>query len=187
MHTFDDLWTQMTPGVVFVIAALFLFVDYSLWMCSYGCNKDLKLNSTEMKLKLLDKTSKPNFFNVLTPKQRDRWLVEDVTTRQRNDVQILSSETFSRLAHDNLDKKTANLTGAKLRGQSTYDMLMNDQYADKMCYVPCWYPLRSSFALSQSTEEEGKNTSFDIVRMACNLAYMDEARAKNMQFTTQHL
>ena len=81
MHTFDDMWTEMTPGVVFVIAALFLFVDYLVWMCTHCCNFDLKLNSTEMKIKSLTVQSKPDFFDVLTPKQRDRWLVEDVTTR----------------------------------------------------------------------------------------------------------
>ena len=47
--------------------------------------------------------------------------------------------------------------------------------------------MRSNFALSEFQDEDLKLTSFDLVRLACNLPYMDEERARKMEFSTEYI
>ena len=74
-----------------------------------------------------------------------------------------------------------------LVGLHNYDMLMDQKYIEKFLYMPCWYPQRSNFALSEFAQQEIKKTSFDIVRIVCNLAYIEEERARKMVFKTDYI
>jgi hypothetical protein len=64
---------------------------------------------------------------------------------------------------------------------------MNTEYCDQLFYVPCWYPLRSEFALSDYKLKEMKLNTLDLVRLAVNLPYIDTDRAESLEFTSEYI
>ena len=60
----------------------------------------------------------------------------------------------------------------RLRSVHNYDILTNPLYSDRFCYVPCTYPKRSDYTISDYKDTYMQVYSSDIVRLVCDLAYM---------------
>ena len=70
----------------------------------------------------------------------------------------------------------------RLQGFYSYDMLLLSKNARKYEYLPNHYPDRSKFAMSEHTEEQKRIRSLDTVRLAVDLAYMKDSRARQIVF-----
>ena len=68
-----------------------------------------------------------------------------------------------------------------------YDILANEFYAERYLYTPCKYPKRHSYSISRYSDKELRKSSFDLVRLVCDLPYLGEERAKKMQFTPEYI
>ena len=53
-----------------------------------------------------------------------------------------------------------------------YDILTNPEYSDKFHYVPCTYPGRADYTISEYKDPYMQTYSSDLVRLAVDLAYM---------------
>ena len=66
-----------------------------------------------------------------------------------------------------------------MQGVHNYDILSNSYWAEKYQYIPCVYPQRYAYVISEYRKnKELRKLSIDLVRMAVDLPYMDETRAK---------
>ena len=75
----------------------------------------------------------------------------------------------------------------KLKGEHNYDILTNPFYADRYSYTPCIFPNRSKYAISQFKSRELRKSSLDLVRVVCDLPYLPDKRAKEMDFNVLYL
>ena len=69
-----------------------------------------------------------------------------------------------------------------LQGCHAYDILCNPLYFDDFQYVSASIKDRDKFIIDDDDEEGNDAVQSDIVRIALNLAYMNEREAKEFQF-----
>ena len=124
------------------------------------------------------------FYKSLTPQTRENWLREAVQNKKRLDMPKLSTESFTRLAKFVDEVKSLR---PKLKGVHNYDMLANSEYANLYHYIPCIYPQRNDYVISEYVDTDIRMKQVELVRMICDLAYLDEARARDMDFSVEYL
>ena len=118
------------------------------------------------------------------PQTRETWLREAVQSKKRLDMPKLSTESFTRLAKFVDEGKALR---PKLKGVHNYDMLANSEYADLYHYIPCIYPRRNDYVISEYVDIDIRMKQVELVRMICDLAYLDETRARKMDFSVEYL
>ena len=145
-HTASQLWQQISPASVYAIpVTVFLFIGLykSLKWCF--CKK-----SSAVDHEILYQDLEP-FYKSLTPQTRENWLREAVQNKTRLDMPKLSTESFTRLAKFKDDDKSER---AKLKGVHNYDMLANSEYANLFHYIPCIYPSRNDYVISEYVDKD---------------------------------
>ena len=118
-------------------------------------------------------------------KSRETWLREEVTTKKTLGIKKLSEEAFTRLAKFHINCKKSDQP--KLQGVHNYDILANPLYSDQYHYIPCVYPQRSQYVISEYQNKEMRLRQVNLVRLVCDLAYIPEERAKKMVFNAEYL
>ena len=68
-----------------------------------------------------------------------------------------------------------------------YDILANPIYSDRFLYVPCSYEQRHEYVISEYEDPWMRNYTSDIVRLACDLAYLPKSIAKSLVFDEEHI
>ena len=53
-------------------------------------------------------------------------------------------------------------------------MLANSEYANLYHYVPCIYPQRNEYVISEYVDKDMRMKQVELVRIICDLAYLDE-------------
>ena len=76
---------------------------------------------------------------------------------------------------------------AKLQGVHNYDILSNEIYAQRYLYVPVRFPKRYKYVISRYNFKELRKSSLDLVRIVCDLPYLDKQRALNIVFSAQDI
>lgn len=117
------------------------------------------------------------FFSMLKTKDREFWFREEVSCRERIGMRRISKHNFLHLVF-----AERNLQDRRLRSVHNYDILTNPTYSDKFHYVPCAYNDRDQYIISDFADPWLKMYSTDIVRIACDLAYMPTAQALKLEF-----
>ena len=118
------------------------------------------------------------FYEVLKRKTREFWINEEVVASERYGLKRMSPQNFFQLV--NLGKKEQNGRLTTLQGVHNYDILSNQIYQDKLLYVPCVYPQRSQYVISQFKQNNLRTQSTDYVRLSCDLAYLPETKAREL-------
>ena len=72
--------------------------------------------------------------------------------------------------------------GPTLQGCHSYDILANPLYFDDFQYVSTATPNRQNYIIDDDVDEDNDAIQSDIVRLALNLAYMNEDEAHQFQF-----
>lgn len=67
----------------------------------------------------------------------------------------------------------------------TYDLLANPLYLDDFQYVSASVPDRHNYIIDNDQQESNDDAQSDLVRVALNLAYLTEDRAKSFKFSKQ--
>ena len=92
-HTAHQMWTQLSPGSVYVIPVTFFLL--------IGMYKGLRMccckQTTVLDDDILYQSLEP-FYKSLTPQTRENWLREAVQNKKRLDMPKLSTESFTRMA-----------------------------------------------------------------------------------------
>ena len=125
----------------------------------------------------------PKFFTVLKKKQRDYWIKEEAFAKERLDMPRMNKETFEKLMVEDKSRKGKPM----MQGVHNYDILSNPLCCQKYQYVPCIFPQRYTYVISNYKHKELKKLSLDIVRIAIDLPYMEQSKAKSLKFDTEYL
>ena len=79
-------------------------------------------------------------------KRIDYWIREEVVSCQRLGIDHLKSIAFENLIEAEVTHE--DYKGKVLHSIHNYDILSNQEYHDKLLYVPCVIPMRSAFVIS---------------------------------------
>ena len=75
----------------------------------------------------------------------------------------------------------------RLRDVHNYDILTNPAYSDRFLYIPCSYPDRHDYTISEYKDNYLKCYSTDIVRLVVDLAYMPVSEGKKLKFNEEFI
>ena len=77
---------------------------------------------------------------------------------------------------------SAPTLGRTLQGCHSYDMLANPLYFDDFQYISASLPNRENYIIDDDEDESNDAVQSDIIRLALNLAYMNEQEAHEFKF-----
>ena len=124
-----------------------------------------------------------HFFSMLKNKDREFWFREETVIRDRVGLKrINNKKNFEALVFAESDKLKR-----RLRSVHNYDILTNPIYSDRFLYVPAAYPQRSDYVISEYKDDWLKQYSSDIVRLACDIAYLPKSIAREIVFDEEHI
>lgn len=69
-----------------------------------------------------------------------------------------------------------------MQGIHTYDILANILYIDDFQYFSSDLPDRAKYIVDDDDDEDNDNAQSDLVRMALNLAFLEEKVARSFTF-----
>merc|ERR1712032_1154950 len=85
-------------------------------------------------------------------------------------------------------KITAPTKGKTLQGTHSFDILANPLYLDDFQYVECSQGAdRPNMIIDDDTNEGNDDAQSDLVRVALNLAYLNQSDAKTFEFNKDWL
>jgi len=117
-----------------------------------------------------------NYWATLDEEDHKWSLREEENTRQALKISILTDDQFDRL------KSRTMTTGKTLQGVHSYDILANPLYLDDFQYVTAAEDDRAEMIIDDDDDEGNDAAQSDLVRLALNLAYMNEDTARRFQF-----
>ena len=128
-----------------------------------------------------------NYFVSLDDKDRNWSVQEDRYSFDKLGLQILTKGQKQSLAQSEALKERMLNTGQRefvrtLQGCHSYDILCNPLYFDDFQYVSASVKNREKFIIDDDEDEGNDAVQSDIVRIALNLAYMNEREAKEFVF-----
>lgn len=120
---------------------------------------------------------------MLKNKDREFWFREETVIRDRVGLKrINNKKNFEALVFAEPDKLKR-----RLRSVHNYDILCNPIYSDRFLYVPAAYSQRSTYVVSEYRDAWLKQYSTDIVRLACDIAYLPRSIGKDLVFDEKHI
>ena len=115
-----------------------------------------------------------SFFEVLKDKALQSWLREEIVCGHRIGITRLNDRSYKDL-NNALNSKDQRKGQSKLQGVENYDILSNPFNEHRYLYVPCIFPKRQNFAISQFIDNSNlRKANLDLVRIVCDLPYMEE-------------
>ena len=124
-----------------------------------------------------------HFFSILKNKDREFWFREETVCRDRLGLKrIFNKKNFEALVFAEPDHLKR-----RLQAIHSYDILANPIYSDKFHYVPGAYPMRHHFIVSEYSDIWVQNYTTDIVRLACDIAYLPKSIATDIVFDEEHI
>lgn len=117
-----------------------------------------------------------NYFASLDAKDREWAIKEDEYATSQLGLQIMTKRQKGALAASEMTQ------GRTLQGCHSYDILANPLYFDDFQYVSASLENRDAFIIDDDDEEGNDAAQSDIVRLALNLAYMNEREAHEFKF-----
>lgn len=173
-HQFGDLLTQATPGTPFVVGAI-LYIIWRLMKCC-GSRLCCKGDETEVTLEnMVVIEGLDPFFASMKSGDREFWFREEVVAQERIGMTRISKRNF-----ENLVIAPTAKGKNRLRDVHNYDILTNPAYSDRFLYIPCSYPDRHEYTVSEYKDPFVKCYSTDICRLVVDLAYMPVDEGKNL-------
>ena len=122
------------------------------------------------------------FFSSLKSGDREFWFREEVVAQERIGIKRISKDNFEALVI-----APAAEGKNRLRDVHNYDILTNPAYSDRFLYIPCSYPDRHEFCVSEYRDNFMKCYSTDLVRLAVDLAYLPVSQGKALIFSEKFI
>lgn len=67
-----------------------------------------------------------------------------------------------------------------IQGIHWYNVLANPTYIQDFAYISCSIPDRSDYIVDDDEDEDNDNEQSDLVKIALNLAYVDDRHVKDL-------
>lgn len=179
-HRFDQWFSQVTPASPFVCYIIGVIIVIVVGWFSRCCRADKGVKPVA-EWTIIENLS--NFFSMLKNKDREFWFREETVCRDRLGLKrINNKKNFETLVFADSDRLKR-----RLRSVHNYDILSNPIYSDRFHYIPAAYPMRSDYIISQYKDTWVQEYSSDIVRLACDIAYLPKPMARAIVFDEEHI
>jgi len=137
-HNTTDLFTQLTPGTLFLIFVIALTILFFISKIYRRCNRGFSIKDM-VTIEVLEP-----FYTMLKNKDREFWFREESGCRERLGIKRVQPLNFLQLVFASRNKK-----GRRVRAVHNYDILTNPIYSDKFLYVPNAYEGREDYIISE--------------------------------------
>ena len=117
-----------------------------------------------------------NYWAALDENDRKWAIREEENARNALNMPIMTEQSLGNL------KKSEPTKGKNLQGVHSYDILANPLYFDDFQYVTAAEDDRAEMIIDGDDDMSNNVAQSDLVRVALNLAYMDETDARNFNF-----
>ena len=117
-----------------------------------------------------------NYWAALDEKDRNWAIKEDSYAAETLGLQIYTRKQKNALI------SSTQTEGRTLQGVHSYDILANPLYFDDFQYISASLENREAYIIDDDDEEGNDAAQSDIVRLAHNLAYMNEREAHAFKF-----
>ena len=184
-HTMGDVFSsQGWNGVKWPMMIAFIILNlvwylgdlFQRWL--YTLFPSLQIGDIEINEEI------DNYWVALDEDDRKWSIEEEKNTRDALKMKIATDDQFARLTDENNAKQPGN----KLQGVHSYDILANPLYLDDFQYVTAAEGEdRADMIIDDDANEGNDAAQSDLVRVALNLAYMAETRAKKFRFSVDGL
>lgn len=183
-HTYFDIvtpdgwsapaWPMLVLGIFLVIRLIF-----SAFLSDYLGRKFPSLAIGDVNLP----EDIPRFYETLNADDA-KWTVREEEHYREYGIKIMLDSTYEEFKklHSEFEagKKDPE---TDMQGVHNYDILANPLYLDDFQYVSPFYDDRSAYIIDDDDNEDNDDAQSDIVKVALNLAYMDEEKAKDFHFS----
>jgi hypothetical protein len=116
-----------------------------------------------------------NYFTTIDDNDRNWSIKEEENARQVLGMQITLDETLTKFRETKMENSHMN-------GTHCYDILANEQYLDDFQYFGPALEDRSTYIKDDDEDEANDAAQSDLVKMALNLAFLSEDRARKFKF-----
>ena len=185
-HTVDRVIYEdfdQSPSWPMLLLFVLLFINQvignTVMKCLYKCFPNLEIGDIELDEDI------DNYWVSLDDKDRNWAFEEDRYSTEKLGIQILTKK--QKAALENSEQQRQQLLQMKphirsLQGCHSYDILCNPLYFDDFQYVSASVKNRDLYIIDDDDDEGNDAVQSDIVRIALNLAYMNEQEAREFVF-----
>lgn len=117
----------------------------------------------------------PNYFTTIDDEDREWSIKEEENARTVMSMKILDDETLEKFRHREMGE-------GHMKGTHCYDILANELYLDDFQYFSAAKEDRAAYIKDDDPDESNDFAQSDLVKLALNLAFMTEERAKSFKF-----
>ena len=182
-HTMGDVFSsdgwsgiKWPLMVTFIIANLIWYFGECLVRQLYECFPNLKIGDVEINEEI------DNYWASLDDEDRAWSRAEESYARERLAMPLLLDDQYEQLT------TVEKTSGKTLQGTHSFDILANPLYLDDFQYVECSQGAdRPNMIIDDDTNEGNDDAQSDLVRVALNLAYLNQGAAKTFEFNKDWL
>jgi len=106
-----------------------------------------------------------------------KWSLKEEENCRKYGIKIIPDRSYEKL-----QKLPDHADGNHLEGVHTYDILANPLYLDDFQYISASLENRDEYIIDDDDDEDNDAVQSDLVRVALNLAYLSEDKAKAFDF-----
>lgn len=118
----------------------------------------------------------PNYFETIDDQDRNWSIKEEENAREVLGMSVLDDDTLNKF-------RNTKMGDGHMKGTHCYDILANELYLDDFQYFSAALgDDRADYIKDDDEDESNDNAQSDLVKMALNLAFMTEERARNFTF-----
>jgi len=161
--------------VGFIILNLIWYLGDKLVKQMYKCFPNLEIGDIEINEDI------DNYWTTLDENDRKWSLMEEKNAREALRTKILTDDQYHNLVTSTMT------TGKTLQGTHSYDILANPLYLDDFQYVTAAEDDRADMIIDDDLDEGNDVAQSDLVRIALNLAFLTEEKARNFKFNKHDL
>ena len=161
--------------VCFIVLNIVWYFGESIVKCLTNLMPNLAIGDIEVD------ESIDNYWASLYEEDRKWSQGEENYARSNLKTKILTDAQLQRLMEEKMTE------GKTLQGTHSYDILANPLYLDDFQYVPCAEEDRAEMIIDDDDDEGNDAAQSDLVRVALNLAFMTEDKAKTFKFNKNDL
>ena len=161
--------------ICFIILNLVWYFGEKFANQMYECFPNLRIGDIELNEDI------DNYWASLDEGDRKWSTKEEQNAREALKTKILTDDQYERLLSMPMTK------GKTLQGVHSYDILANPLYLDDFQYVTAAEDDRDDMIIDDDLDEGNDAAQSDLVRVALNLAYLTEDKAKSFKFNKTDL
>jgi hypothetical protein len=125
------------------------------------------------------------YFEALPIFAKRWWYCEELLCRDSLGLNILSDFAYTKFDKE-FDYQPKNLKRQPLQGCFCFDILCNRRYEEAFQYLPYVIEDRNEYIIDGDDDEGNDGMQSDMVRLILNMAFLEESKAREFNFSPEY-